>query len=483
MTDTLEPGTRSSVVVATLAAAGIVVSLAQTLVVPIIGSLPQIFQTDASNTAWVITVTLLAGAVSTPVVGRLADMYGKKRMLLIAIIPFIVGSVLCALSADIVTMIVGRGMQGLATGMIPLGISLLHDVLPKDKAGGAIALMSSSMGIGGALGLPIAAAVAEFADWRVLFWGTAGAAALVALAIWRAIPVREPKGQAHGFDYVGAFGLASGLIALMLAISKGAEWGWGSALTIGCFVTAAVVLGLWGWYELRRRAPLVDLRTTTKPVILLTNIASILVGFAMYAMNLIVPQVMQLPVEIGYGLGQSMFQMGLWAAPMGIGMMAVSNLGARISRVRGAKVTLTLAGIVIAVGYGVTAVVLATIGSRAPGPADDAVVLWTLILLTVGTTVVGCGVGFAFGAMPALIMSAAPANEKAAANGFNSLMRSLGTTASAAIVGAVLGSMVHRVGEYIFPTQGAFILSLVIGCIAALVASVIASTIPGNVKR
>jgi MFS family permease len=482
LTDSLEPGARSGQVIAVLAAAGIVVSLAQTLVVPIIGSLPTIFNTTASNTSWIITITLLTGAVSTPVLGRLADMYGKKRMMLIALVPFVVGSIICAVSTDVVTMIVGRGLQGLATGLIPLGISLLHDVLPRDKAGAAIALMSSSLGIGGALGLPLAAGVAEFADWRVLFWGTAVVAALVTIAIWRIIPIHEPRGHAHGFDFIGAIGLTIGLVALLLAVSKGSEWGWTSPAVIGCLLGSVVVLGLWGWYEVRRSGPLVDLRTTVKPVVLLTNIASILIGFAMYSINLIIPQVMQLPVSLGYGLGQSMFQMGLWIAPMGIGMMAVSGLGASISRTRGPRVTLTLAGVVIAIGYGATALVLATIGSRAPGGAQDVLILGTLVLLTLSTLLIGCGVGLAFGSMPALIMSAVPANEKAAANSFNSLMRSVGTTASAAVIGAVLASLVTQIGEHSVPSQSAFIISLLIGCGGAVVAAAIASAIPTRVK-
>lgn len=482
LTDSLRPGARAGLIVAVLAAAGIVVSLAQTLVVPIIGSLPQIFETSAANTSWIITVTLLVGAVSTPVLGRLADMYGKKRMLLIAIIPFIIGSIVCALAADVVTMIIGRGLQGIATGMVPLGIALLHDVLPKEKAGASIALMSSSMGIGGALGIPIAAAVAQFADWRVLFWATAVAATIVTVAIWRVIPVQEPHGHAHGFDYIGTAGLAVGLVALLLAVSKGSEWGWTSAATIGCFVAAVAVLLLWGWYELRRRGPLVDLRTAAIPVVLLTNIASILIGFTMYAMNLVVPQVMQLPAELGYGLGQTMFQMGLWIAPMGIGMMAVAKLGSWISRTRGAKVTLTVSGIVVAIGYGLTAIVLATIGSRAPGDTDQATIIWTLILLLVTTVVSGCGIGLAYGAMPALIMSAVPANEKAAANSFNSLMRSIGTTGSAAIIGVVLASTAQSVGGFSIPTQGGFIGALLIGCGVAILAAVVAAFIPSRAR-
>src|SRR5690625_1617660 len=128
--------------VAALAAGGVLVSLAQTLIIPLITQLPQIFNTSAANASWIITVTLLAGAVSTPVTGRLADMYGKKLMLLLALAAFIVGALLSAAAPGLGVMIAGRAMQGVAAGLIPLGISLMHDLLPRERAGKAIALLS-----------------------------------------------------------------------------------------------------------------------------------------------------------------------------------------------------------------------------------------------------------------------------------------------------------------------------------------------------
>src|SRR5690606_5748947 len=135
-----------------------------------------------------------------------------------------------------------------------------------------------------------------------------------------------------------------------------------------------------------------------------------------------------------------------------------------------------------AIGYGIAALVLATVGAREPGPADGTLILWTLIPMAIGTTITGCGVGLAFGAMPALIMGAVPASDKAAANGFNSLMRSLGTTISAAIIGVVLATMATSLGEHAIPTQGGFLVSLLIGCIGAGAAALITAAIPGNPK-
>lgn len=213
--------TSDTVIVAVLAAAGITSSLTQTLVIPLIGQLPALFHTQSSISAWAVTVTLLTGAVGMPILGKLADSYGKRRMLLIALVPLIVGSLICAVAPNIAVLITGRALQGIATGMVPLGISLLHDILPKDKVGTAIALMSSSMGIGGALGLPAAAAVIEYINWRGLFMADFVIALAIVILIAVLIPApAEPKSY-NTFDFVGTIGLGVALLCLLLAIIDG----------------------------------------------------------------------------------------------------------------------------------------------------------------------------------------------------------------------------------------------------------------------
>lgn len=186
--DALQPKARSGGVIATLAFAGTVAAIMQTLVTPLIGELPKLLGTTPSNAAWVITATLLVSAVCVPVSGRLGDLLGKRRMLLVCAVPLVVGSVVCALASSVVPMIVGRGLQGMGMGMVPLGIALLRDVVPKEKMSSSIALVSASLGIGGALGLPIASAVAQYANWRVLFWGSAVLALIIFALIWFLVP-------------------------------------------------------------------------------------------------------------------------------------------------------------------------------------------------------------------------------------------------------------------------------------------------------
>ncbi|MCQ9134161.1 MFS transporter [Streptomyces hilarionis] len=454
---------RPGAVIATLAFAGTTAAIMQTLVTPLIAELPQILDTSSSNAAWVITVTLLVAAVCVPVVGRLGDLVGKRRMLLACSVPLVVGSVVCAFASDVVTMIVGRGLQGMGMGMVPLGIALLRDVVPAERLSGSIALVSASMGIGGAIGLPLAAAVAQYANWRVLFWGSAALAAVVAVLIFLLVPDVPAGAKGQRFDLPGAIGLGVGLVALLLAVSKGADWGWASVTTLGLFALAVVALLAWGRWEVRTTDPLVDLRTTARPRVLLTNLASVFVGFGMYASMLVMPQLLQFPEATGYGLGQSMLAAGLWIAPGGLMMMLVSPLGGKLTNARGPKVTLVCGALVLAVGYFAS---MALIGSA-----------WGVMLVTVITS---SGVGLAYGAMPALIMSSVPITETAAANGFNTLMRSLGTSIGSAVIGVILSQMTTTLGGHTLASEAGFRTALLVGGGLALVSAAVAAVIPGT---
>lgn len=456
----------SGLAVAVLASAGIASSITQTMVTPLIPQLPGIFDTSASNTAWIITATLLAAAVAVPISGRLGDLFGKRRMLLILALPLILGSIVCAMAPTVEVMIVGRALQGLGSGIVPLGIAMLRDLVPKERLSSAIATVSATLGVGGAIGMPISAAVIDFANWRALFYGSAVVTLLVVVAIWKLIPALPAGAAGQRFDWLGAIGLGIGLISLMLAVSKGSSWGWAAPLTLGLFGMAALTLLLWGIWETRTKDPLVDLRTAVIPRVLLTNIASIFVGFGMYASMLVMPQILQLPSQTGYGLGQSILAAGLWMAPGGLMMLVLSPVGGRLSDARGPKFTLVLGVSVIAVGYCLT---LLGMGSA-----------WSLMLTSL---VINGGVALAYGAMPAIIMGAVPRSETAAANGFNTLMRSLGTTTGAAVIGLVLAQMTTDFGGASLPSESGFRAALILGAGISVVAAILAACIPSAAKK
>jgi MFS family permease len=325
-----------------------------------------------------------------------------------------------------------------------------------------MALMSSSIGVGGGLALPAAALVAQHSDWHALYFGAA-ALGVLAIALTLLVVPESPARAGGGFDLPGALGLSAGLVLFLLPVSKGSDWGWTSGTTLALFGAAAVVLLLWGLMELRVSAPLVDLRTTARREVLLTNLASIMVGVSFFVVSLVLPQLLQLPASTGYGLGQSMVVAGLCVAPLGLTMMFTAPVYARLSARYGPKSTLILGLLVIAAGYG-----------GGLGLMDAA---WQTVVTSV---VLGAGIGLAYSSLPALIIGAVPASETGAANGLNTLMRSIGTSVSSAVIGMVLANTADTVGGVAVPTLHGFRLSFLIATAAVAVGLALALFLPGG---
>ncbi|MGW0173790.1 MFS transporter [Rhodococcus sp. NPDC003322] len=457
------------VVVLALASCGIVVSLMQTIVMPLLPEFPRLLNTTPGGAAWLVTANLIAGAVCAPVLGRLGDMYGKRRLLLVALAVMVAGSLLGAVSDAFAVVLAARALQGAAMGVVPLGISIMRDELPEERVASGIALMSSTLGAGGAIGLPLTGVVAEHFSWHWLFGGAAVFGLLGMLGIWRLVPESEVRSGGK-FDLVGALGLSAALVCLLLAITQGNGWGWTSVPVLGLFAAATVLFAAWGVYELRLappgradvvRQPLVDLRVSARRQVLLTNTASVLVGFAMFTSFMVSAQIFQAPTETGYGYGMSLTLSGLALLPGGLMMIAFSPVTAYLSDTRGPRITFLIG----------TAILMLANLARAVIPHQ-------LVIVIVATAVTSVGAALAYGAIPAMIMRAVPVTETAAANSLNALARSLGTSTCSAVVAAVTTASVMHVAGVEFATAGAYAVVFGIGAGAALLAVVIGVFIP-----
>ncbi|MGC0364440.1 MFS family permease [Rhodococcus sp. 27YEA15] len=451
----------SKLITAILCLSGTVVALQQTLVIPLLPDFPHILGITSDDASWLVTVTLLTSAIATPIVSRLADMFGKRRMMLVSMTMIVLGSLVAAIGGNFVSLLVGRGLQGFAISIIPVGISIMRDELPKEKVASATALMSATLGIGSALGLPLAGLIFERFGWPAIFWFSAVCSALLMVAV--AVVVPESSLRTRGrFDFLGAAMLSISLTAILLAISKGARWGWTSEPTLLMIVIGIVTLALWFPYELRVTQPMVDLRTSAKRPVLLTNIASIMVGFAMYANNLSTTQQLQMPKISGYGFELGVMAAGLCMIPAGLAMVFFAPVSANITKRFGAKSTLIVGGSVLALAY--VARVFLT-GSVA--------------LIIVSAAVVSIGTAIAYSAMPMLIMRSVPITETASANGLNSLLRSIGTSTSSAVVAAMLTAIVipSGPGEGL-PSIDAFKYTFWLAALAAVVAVAVTAFIP-----
>ena len=450
----------TSAVVAILCLCGTVVALQQTLVVPLLPDFPRILDTTPDNASWLVTATLLTGAVATPIVSRLADMVGKRRMMVLSMLAMVAGSVVAALGPSFTLVLTGRALQGFGAALIPVGISIMRDELPREKVAGAVALMSATLGIGGAIGLPASGLIYEHLGWHAIFWSSAAVGAVLIVAVVAIVPESTIRTRGR-FDHIGAVLLSLALTSLLLALSKGGTWGWTSEWTLGLFLVAAVVLVVWVPFELRVSQPLVDVRTSASRPVLLTNIASVLLGFSMFGNLLTTTQQLQLPSSSGYGFGATVVTAGLYMVPGGLAMVLLAPVSARITRRYGAKVTLIVGCGAMASGY-VTRVFLTA-------------AVWQVIL---GSTVTSSGTAIAYAAMPTLIMRAVPITETASANGLNTLLRSVGTSSASAAVGVILSSVTMEVDGVTLPSLEAFQDVFWIAAVTALVAAAFAVALP-----
>jgi len=451
--------------IAALLSAGLSAALVATILLPIQSVLPELLDAPREATAWAVTITLLTNAIATPIAGKLGDMYGRRRVLLCLLAVQLIGAVVAGLATTVGQFIVGRGFQGAAMGAIPLGIAIMRDQLPARSLGPSIGFMSATIGVGGALGLPLAGVVATHLDWRALFW-ISGALSLtsILLIVWL---VPESPTRARGaLDVIGGVLLAAALTALLLGITQGQAWEWITWPTLGALAGGSVVMGVWVVWELRADNPIADIRVALRPTVLLTNVTSAALSFAVFAGNIIFPQLLVAPAGGGLGAGLSLEATGLVLLAGSIALVIVSPIAGRLMRWAGPKMMLCLSGAISAAAY---ALALCAGGSA--------------VLLTVSNILVGVAAGTSYAAMPTLIMRSVPITDTGAANGLNALMRAIGTTLAAASIGAVYATGAVSVAGQSVPTDSAFSLTILLALAAGALGTIIALTIPHGGRR
>ncbi|MGW0173272.1 MFS transporter [Rhodococcus sp. NPDC003322] len=457
-------GVRQRLIVAVLSLTGVVVALQQTLVVPILPDFSVALGVSQTTASWLVTATLLTGAVATPLIGRLADLTGKRAMMLLCLAVMVCGSVIAALGQVFAVVVVGRVMQGFAIALLPVGVGLMRDILEPERLGAAVGLMSGTMGIGSMLGMPMAGVIYAHLGLPALFWVTGAVGLLMAVLLIVVVP--ESPVRARGrFDLVGAVVLTGALTAVLLAISKGGQWGWGSRATVGCAVGGVLLMALWVRLQLRSSDPLVDLRTAVLRPVLIANVCGVLLGFAMFLSAYTATQELQAPVESGYGPGLSEAAAGLAMVPGGLLMVVLAPLSSRMTRSRGARVTLSTGAAIIAVGY----VLRAVGGSGVP-------------VVVTSAAMISSGVAMALAAMPVMITTAVSVDQTATANAVNALMRSIGTSSAAAVGAAVLAASTITVAGVTVPTLSAFTTMYWVGA-AVAAAAIVVTLLPLSGER
>ncbi len=418
---------RPGLILGVLALGGAAYALLQSLVVPALPVLQQDLHTTTSGVTWVFTAYLLAASVVTPIAGRLGDMFGKKRVLVITLAGLALGTLLAGLVHTLALMIVARTIQGLGGAIFPLAFGIVRDEFPRARVAGAIALISGILGIGGGLGIVLAGPILENLSYHWLFWIPLAATIVAIVAAFFFIPestIRAP-GNVH---WVGAVLLSGWLIALLVAVSEAPSWGWGSAKTLGLLALSAVLAAAWVWAENRSTHPLVDMKMMRLPGVWTTNLTALLVGFGMYSAFVLIPQFVQTPSSTGYGFGATVTESGFFLVPSTIMMMIFSPLGGRLSGVVGSKVPLIAGAAVTSLAF----VVLALTTEQ-----------WEVYL---ASALLGIGVGFAFASLANLIVEAVRPDQTGVASGMNTIVRTIGGAIGAEVAASVLAANVVASG-------------------------------------
>src|ERR1051325_6460532 len=388
-----------------LAVSAVSYALLQSLVAPALLTIQHDLHTTTTGAAWILSAYLLSASVITPIAGRLGDMLGKKRILVVMLIVLAVGTTLAGLA-----------------------FAISRDEFPPERVPHGIALISAILGIGGGLGIVLAGPIVQHFSYHWLFWFPP--VAVVAATVGTIFFVPESPVRTPGrIDPIGASLLAGWLVALLIPVSEGETWGWTSPKTLVLFAVAALLIPIWVWAESRSTAPVVDMRMMRLRGVWSPNLAAFVFGFGMYSSFVLVPEFVELPTSTGFGFGASVTKAGLFMVPATLGMLVAGPVSGRLSTTVGSELPAVLRSFFSCAGFVILA---AAHGSD-----------WE-IYTAMG--VLGIGIGFAFASMANLIVEAVPGNQTGVATGMNTIVRTIGgaigSQVSAGIVTATVRTIV-----------------------------------------
>jgi len=439
---------------------GMVVAVVSSLGAPLVPTVAADYGVSLSSAQWSLTITLLAGAISTPLLGRLGDGPRRLQVILGALGLIVVGSVLAALPANFAVLLIGRALQGVGLGLTPLGMAVARDHLPAHKAQAAVATLPITTVAGVGLGYPLTALIAQHLGFHAAFWTAAGACAVVFVCAALVIPA-SPTRLPRKLDTLGALLLSAGLGALLIAVSEGGQWGWTSTrLACAAAVSLAALAACVG-RELHTPHPLVDIRLLRNRSVLTADVTGLIAGVGMYLLMSVVILFVQTPTVTGYGLGASVVVGALVLMPFSAASVSASKLSPIISRRFGPDLVIPL---------GSMAFVLAMVIFLFLRDS-----LWEIfVVMAIG----GLGEGCTFAAMPAFIVRAVPSAETGSALGVNQVLKVIGSSLGSALTASILTA--HTPLRARFPTESGYTVAALVGIGIWLLAAVLSFLLPGR---
>ena len=437
-------------------------ALMQTFLIPALPTLQHDLNTSATWVTWTVTIYLITGAVSTPILGRLGDQHGKLRLLMISLTVFLIGSVGAIFAWNIGSLIAFRAVQGLGGAVFPLSFAIIRDHFPPARVNVAMGIVSAVLGVGGGVGIVASGLIVDHASWRWLFVVSALVVGAAIILVHRFVPESDVRASAS-VDVWGGVTLSAALICTLVALSEGERWGWSSPAILGLFAGGLLAFVAWVLVELRVASPMVDMRMMVRRPVLFTNITALMSGFALYMVWVILPAFYQLPRGLpdqlarfaDYGFDTSVTVAGFWMLPTSLAILLAGPAAGMVGARRGSHGPLTVGMIMLALGS-------AGIALWHGAPWQPAA--WFILC--------GVGIGASFAVMPKLIMDAVDITETGVATGMNTVVRTVG-----GVIGAQAGAVVLAISKPAgvpVPAESGFVHAFWIGAGAALIGAVAA---------
>jgi MFS family permease len=414
--------THYSLIFAVITVAASAFALLQGLVLPVLSTFQHELHTSQNTVTWALTSYLLSASVATPILGRVGDMMGKKKVLVAVLIAVAVGCAVSAMATSIGVMIIGRSIQGVGGAVLPLAFGIIRDEAPANKIPSSISIIGALGAVGAGAGVVLAGPIVNALDIHWLFLIPGVVAAVTALVAIVVIPESTSRAPGH-VALAPALALSGWLVALIVAVSEGQQWGWTSVRVLGLVAATVVLFVIWVQLEQRAEQPLIDLQMLRLRAVWSTNLIAFLFGAGLYATFSFVPELVQTPPSAGYGFGADTTASGLFLLPMTVTMFVFGMFSSRAAARIGSKRVLIIGSVAT-----ILTCALLTFAHR-----DQ----WEIYL---ASAFLGVGVGLAFSAMSNRIVAAVPANQVGVASGMNANIRTIGGAIGAAVVAAVITS-------------------------------------------
>jgi MFS family permease len=445
--------------VAALTLGALDIGLEGSIIVPALPQLATHYHASTIAAAWLATAFVLGSVVAVPVLSRLGDLYGKRRLLLVALAAFACGSLVCALSHSIALAIAGRAVQGFGAAAGPLTLALARDTVPSAQLPRVVGAIIGSASVGGGIGFLLGGVLVDAFSPAAIFWMLFGFALGLMLAI--AAFVRESRLRTRvRLDAAGIALLGTGLVSLLLAISKGGAWGWTSLEILSLFAGALLLLASFVLVERHVLQPHLDLRLVATAPFTGTNVSALAFGFTFFIATYVIPQIAAAPEESGYGLGLSTTQIGLLLVPSCVAAIVTSWTAGRTATRVGSRVLVAAGGACGIVGY-----------------VSLAVAHESTLSLAAGGAVVGLGWGLILPGLYTVVLANATADRSAVAVSITALFRNIGVSVGVTATFAIIAAA-ELAGE--FRSESGYTNAFLAGVVGASVTLLAALALPGR---